>query len=206
MDGQNQKKFLHHWRKKRVSTWELLAIFVAGVSASVYFLRQNNLKMVQLRNDVVTADSTNGDVAKAIEDLNYHVFHHMNTKIVRPIELVNTYNKQAALAIQAASQGSGPDLYAEGTAQCERRGIPLASIAQCISDYALSRSSGGGPKEIKLPDKNLFIYTFAAPRWTPDAAGFSVFLTVVIGAWLLARFVEYILVRLIVRRRLKNGF
>lgn len=206
MDGQTEKRFLHHWRKLLFKTWMLLILLVIGVCASVYFLRQNNLKMVELRDSVVKADEQGGDVAAALQNLNDHVFTHMNTKIVRPIELVTTYNRQAQAAIQAANQGSGRDLYAEGTAQCERRGVPLSSIAQCISQYAAANSSGSGPQEIKLPDKNRFIYTFATPRWTPDAAGFSILFTTIVGLWLIIRFVEYILVRLIVRRRLKNGF
>jgi hypothetical protein len=130
----------------------------------------------------------------------------MNTRIVRPIELVNTYNKAAQAVIQAANQGSGRDLYAEGTAQCERRGIPLSSIAQCISDYALANNSASAQKTITLPDKNRFIYSFASARWTPDLAGISIVITGVLGLWLILRAGEYALVRLIVRRRLKNGF
>lgn len=206
MDGQQEKRFLHHWHKKLLKTWVLLIVFALSLAASIYFLRQNNLRMVELRDNVVKADQQNGDVAGALTELNEHVFHHMNTKIVRPIELVNAYNREAAAAIQAANQTSGRDLYAEGTANCERRGIPLASIAQCISNYAADNTTGSGPTEIKLPDKNLFTYTFATPKWTPDAAGFSVLLTVVVGVWLLVRLVEYIMVRLIVRRRLRNGF
>lgn len=206
MDGQREKKFLHHWRKKVTRTWVLLVVLAVGVASSVYFLRQNNLQMVELRNNVVKADEQGGDISGALEKLNEHVFHHMNTKIVRPIELVNTYNKQAALAIQAANQDNSRDLYAEGTAQCERRGVPLSSIAQCISEYALNNNAGGGPKEIILPDKNRFVYTFATARWTPDLAGFSVLITGVVLCWLAVRLIEYILVRLLIRRRLKNGF
>ena len=206
MDGRTEKRFLHHWRKKIFATWVLLLVFLLSAVSSVYFLRQNNLKMVELRSAVVKADEQSGDIAGTLEALNQHVFHHMNTKIVRPIELVNTYNKQAAVAVQALSQSTGQDLYAEGTTQCEQKGIPLSSIAQCISNYALAHNTSNAPAQIKLPDKNRFIYTFATPRWTPDAAGFSVLVTVVSGLWLLLRLIEYIAVRLIVRRRLKNGF
>lgn len=206
MDGQKAKQFLHRWRKKRIPTWLIVLGLMAMTSLSVYALRQNNLRMVRLRSAVVQADQNGSDVSAAIKALNNDVFHHMNTQIVRPVELVNTYNKAAQAAIEAANQAGGADLYQEGTAQCERRGIPLSSIAQCISEYALSHASGNGPKSITLPDKNLFVYTFASPVWTPDLAGFSLVITVVLILWLLLRLGEYILVRLIVRRRLRNGF
>lgn len=169
-------------------------------------MRQNNLKMVELRNAVVVADEQGGDTAGAIEALNQHVFRHMNTEIVRPIELVNAYNRQARIAIEAANRTSGRDIYAEATQVCERRGVPLASIAQCAADYAATNNPGVGPGQIKLPDKNRFTYTFATPRWTPDLAGFSVLITGVLLVWVILRVIEYILVRLIIRRRVKNNF
>lgn len=205
MKGWKQRE-LRHWRHLKVKTWQLLILLAVGVLLSVFFLRQNNLKMVELRNRVITADTVGLGIQPAITELNEHVFKHMNTKIVRPIELVETYNRQAQQAIQAASQGSGRDLYKEATQACERRGVPLASIAQCIANYVAQNSTTAAAPEIKLPNKNRFIYTFASPRWTPDAAGFSLLLTGVILIWLLARLVEYVAVRLIIRRRLKNSF
>lgn len=206
MKGWKEKKFLQHYKKLHLKNWQLLILLIIGVSMSAYFLRQNNLKMVSLRNAVVVADEQGGDVAKAIQALNQHVFNHMNTEIVRPIELVNTYNQQARVAIEAANQNSGRDIYAEATNVCERRGVPLASIAQCTAEYAANNNPGVGPNEIKLPDKNRFIHTFASPRWTPDSAGFSLLITGVFLLWLIFRLFEFIIVRLIIRRRLKNNF
>lgn len=206
MSGWKEKRFIRHWRKLRLKNWQLLLLLALFIASSVYFLRQNNLKMVTLRNAVVAADEQSGNVSSALEALNHHVFHHMNTTIVRPVELVNTYNNQAKAAIEAANKTSGRDIYAEATAACERRGIPLSSIAQCTANYALSNNPGVGPAIINLPDKNRFIYTFATPVWTPDTAGFSLLATGVVILWLLARLFEYILVRIIVRRRLRSSF
>ena len=205
MNGWNQKKFLHHWRKKHIKTWQLTVALFIMVGLSVFSLRANNLKMVELRSNVVQADIKQTGLPQAIEALNYHVFHHMNTQIVRPVELVNTYNIQAQAAIEAASK-NGRDIYAEATAACERRGIPLTSIAQCAADYAVANNPNVDAQKIKLPDKNLFIYTFASPLWTPDLAGFSLLITGVVILWLTARLAEYLVVRLIVRRRLLNNF
>lgn len=207
MNGWQEKKLVRRWRKRHIKTWQLLLLFLLCLTVSVFFLRQNNLKMVVLRNKVIAADERGSGVAVALKDLNEHVFSHMNTQIVRPIELVHTYNRQAKAAIRAASEAnSGRDIYAEATQVCEQRGVPLTSIAQCAADYATTNSSAVGSKEINLPDKNRFIYTFATPLWTPDAAGISLLITGVLLVWLLLRGTEYILVRLVVRRRLKNNF
>ena len=163
MNGWQEKRFLRHWRRLHVKSWQLVLLLVAGVLCTVFLLRQNNLRMVALREAVVAADKNGADVTGALERLNYHVFHHMNTKIVRPVELVNTYNRQAQAVIEAANKNSGRDVYAEATAACERRGIPLASIAQCAAEYAVTNNPGVGPQQIVLPDKNRFIYSFASP-------------------------------------------
>lgn len=162
--------------------------------------------MIELRNAVLVADEAGGNVAGALEDLNHHVFHHMNTEIVRPIELVETYNRQAKAAIEAVNQVSGRDIYAEATQACERRGIPTTSIAQCAADYALQNNPNASVQQIILPDKDRFIYTFASPLWTPDAAGFSLLITGAVSLWLLVRLLERMLVALVVKKRLRSGF
>lgn len=161
--------------------------------------------MVKLRDQVIVADEKGVGTADALAELNEYIFKHMNTQVVRPIELVNTYNRQAQAVVEAAQRGSGRDIYAEGTVACERRGIPLSSIAQCITNYANQNAPSVAQKKITLPDKSLFTYSFSSPRWTPDLAGFSLLITVVITLWLMARLIEYVAVRLIVRHRLKNG-
>ncbi len=160
--------------------------------------------MVELRNQVILADEQNKDVGTALEKLNYHVFHHINTKIVRPIELVYSYNRAAKASIDAANRGSGRDIYAEATAACERRGIPIPSIAQCAADYALANNPGIDPSKVSLPDKNLFKYSFTSPIWVPDVAGIFIVITGVLGLWLFLRLSQYIITIFIIRYRLKN--
>ncbi len=205
MSGWNKKK-VSVWRKKRVKTWQLLIALVILVLSSVYFLRLNNLKMVELREAVISADKTGKNLQESIEALNSHIFTHMNTTTIRPIELVNTYNRQAQAVIKAASSTNSKDVYKQAAKVCEQRGIPLTSIAQCAADYATKNSPNLGPKKIVLPDKNLFIYSFVSPKWTPDLAGLSLLFMAFVTIWLVARLIEYILVRLTVRHRLKNKF
>lgn len=206
MNGWQQRKFLTHWKRRSITTGQLTVLFLVLLLSSAFFLRQNNLRMVELRNLVLQADERQTDVAGAIKRLNQHVFRHMNTEIVRPIELVNSYNLQAQAVLKKASQGSGRDVYAEATAACERQGVLPTTIAQCAANYALQNNPGIDPAAIKLPEKDQFIYSFAAPLWTPDAAGISLLLTVVTALWLMIRLIEYVGVRLVLRRRLKRDF
>lgn len=198
-------KFIHSLKKRRVSLWQLVVLFIVLLFLSIVALRHNNLQMVARRAAVVEADRAGEGLPEAIEALNGYIFRHMNTQVVRPIELVSTYNRRAQVVIEAAQKGSGRDIYAEGTNACERRGIPLSSIARCIADYANSNTDSVSQQKIVLPEKSLFTYTYAAPLWTPDMAGFLLLLTVVVLLWLVARVVEIVVVRIVVRSRLKNG-
>jgi hypothetical protein len=192
--------------KRKVKTWQLGIAFVFLVLLSVYLLRQNNLKMVELRSAVVAADEKGVGVKESIESLNTHVFKHMNTKIVRPIELVHTYNRQVKAAVEGSRQIGTPEAYNQAVQLCQSRGIPASSLAQCAVDYLVGTGQATGQNAPALPDKNLFIYSFASPRWTPDLAGWTVLITGVIGGWLLTRLVEFIIIRLVLRRRIKSGF
>ncbi len=204
MNGWRTNRFVRSIRSKHFKLWQLLLLTIFFALCSAFFLRQNNLKMVELRNNVVEADKSGAGLDQALENLNSYIFKHMNTQVVRPIELVNTYNRRAQAVIQASQTGNGRDIYAEGTAACERRGIPLSSIAQCIAQYANDNSAGLSPVQIVLPDKNRFIYSYASPLWTPDLAGLFVLLTVVSFIWVSARLTEVVIVSLVVRHRLKN--
>lgn len=204
MKGWRKQKLLR-LKKKRIKIRYILLLFLTSITFSIYFLRLNNLKMVELRQAVVTADEQGDDVKQAILNLNQHIFQHMNTTTIRPVELVNSYNKAAQAAIEASDK-TGKDVYQAAARACERRGIPLTSIAQCAADYAARNNPNTGPAEIKLPDKSLFIYSFASPRWTPDTAGFAVLTAIITGVWLILRTGEYIAIRLLIRKRLRSGF
>ena len=204
MNGWNQNKLYKRLRTKKIKNWFLVVSFLFCLLITIGFLRHNNLKMVELRNQVILADEQNKDVGMALEKLNYQVFHHINTKIVRPVELVYSYNRAAKASIEAANRGSGRDIYLEATTACERRGVPIPSIAQCAADYALANNPGIDPSKVNLPDKNLFKYSFTSPIWVPDAAGIFIVITGVIGLWIFSRIVQYSVVALVIRYRLKN--
>lgn len=205
MNGWRTNRFVRSVKSKHFKLWELLLLTLFFAICAVFFLRQNNLKMVELRNRVIVADKNGVGVEQALEDLNKYIFKHMNTQVVRPIELVNTYNRRAQAIIQASQSSQNRDVYAEGTLACERRGIPLSSIAQCIAQYANDNNPSTGSNQVILPDKNLFIYSFASPIWTPDLAGIFLVLTGLSFVWFGARLAEVVIVSLVVRNRLKNG-
>jgi hypothetical protein len=208
MNGWNIKRWKGLVRDRHIKTWQLFLLLVIFILLSGFFLRQNNLTMVRLRSEVVVADESGQGVTEAIEALNQHVFSHMNTQIVRPVELVKTYDRQARAIIEATVPAPNRSLYEEAAAVCAGRGSLFSDVRnQCVIDYINTNNTGFGelPK-INLPDKNRFIYSFASPLWTPDLAGVSVLISLVLAAWLLLRLFEKLAVSLVIRHRQKRGF
>ncbi len=155
------------------------------------------MRMVALRDEVVKADETNGDVQAALQNLRNYVMSHMNTNLRSkskfatdepPIQLVNQYNRAVAAAQEAAATATGNQaLYLEAEASCKARQVPLTATAQCIQDYVAARSTGSVSKVSVTVPKALYTYDFVSPKWSPDLAGWSVVLTGVLGVLLMLR-------------------
>jgi hypothetical protein len=58
----------------------LAACLVCGV-VSVFAMRANNLKMIELREQVFQADKEDGDVESALRELRSFVYGHMHTEL-----------------------------------------------------------------------------------------------------------------------------
>ncbi len=207
-NGWNVKRWKELVKGRHIRTWQIAALLAIMLLLSGYFLRQNNLAMVRLRNEVVAADETGAGLLESIEALNQHVFSHMNTQIVRPVELVKTYDRQAKAIIEATVPAPNRSLYEEAARVCAGRGSLFSDVRnQCVIDHINTNNTGFGElPTITLPDKNRFIYSFASPVWTPDLAGFSVLASVLLTVWLILRLLEKLLVILVIRYRQKKGF
>ncbi len=168
----------------KIKVWHFLLFFVLSIPISAYLLRQNNLKMLSLRDQVLQVDSETGDITKIapyIKELGNYVLNHMNTNFGR-IELPGTFNKEVDKIRKAAEISGAVDakIYKRAQIKCEDPYIPLTARAQCIQDYVVSNAKQGtNISDLVFPDKSLFSYSFVSPTWSPDFAGFSVVLSIV---------------------------
>lgn len=162
------------------SKWVFLAGFVFFALISVFALRQNNLRAIELRDAVLEADKNKGDVELALQDLREHVHAHMNadlsagTGLQQPVQLKYRYDRLVA-AEEKRVEKANEAIYPEAQAYCERQlpsGFSGGTRIACIEEYVLE--NGEEPKEI--PD-NLYKFDFVAPRWSPDLAGLSLLLS-----------------------------
>jgi hypothetical protein len=201
------KHRLHHWYKvvRGLKTWQLLLVLLAALVVSAFLLRQNNLEMVRLRAAVEQADMQNGDVTKALLNLQHYVSAHMNTDLGEGIALQYSYQRAYEAAVQQAASSTNPQaaLYAKVEEECRpvfQRTQSFPAYTQCAHDKLSQLAPGQDAlSALKAPPADLYKITFTSPGWSPDLAGFSVVLTIIVTLMLIVRLASYLILRAILR-------
>jgi hypothetical protein len=176
------KRHLHHvYRRLRpISPWFFLAAAFAFGVISVGALRQNNIRMLELREAVYIADEKNTDIEKPLRELREYVHAHMNTDlssnsngIYPPIQLKYRYERLVKKEKDRITKAN-EQIYAKAQATCEQRfpGALSGGRIPCVQSYL----SSNGIKEKTIPDA-LYKFDFVSPRWSPDLAGWSLVAT-----------------------------
>lgn len=149
--------------------------------------------MADLRSQVDAADKNNGDVVKALQNLQAYVTTHMNTDLANgpngaypPIQLVYSYDRAVEAAGSVASAANS-QLYTNAENYCQQ----LDSVdfsghnrVPCVEQYVQSHG-------VSLPNipVSLYEFDFVSPIWSPDLAGWTLVATIVslllfAGYWL----------------------
>ena len=160
----------------------VLALFFLVVS--VFALRSNNLKMVEMRELVFVEDKNNGAIAERIDELRVYVYSRMNTSTT--VELKYTYERAAEKAVAEAAKnaGSTENIFNGLPASCSASRDFSNITEPCVRDHInkrLKELGGENPRPVKVPDKRLFIYSFKAPLFSFDLAGISLLLAAGFG-------------------------
>ncbi len=188
----HKRKLQHiHTRLHYVPSWLLLSATAGAGVLSVAALRQNNLQMVKLRDAVYTADKEDRDTETALQNLRSYVYGHMNTDlsssngIKPPIQLQGRYDRLVA-AETARVKAANDKIYTEATSICEQR-HPQGQITQrasCVEQYVQDR--GISANSIA---QDQYKFDFVSPGWSPDLAGWSIVLTVLLAFLTVTRIV-----------------
>jgi hypothetical protein len=155
----------------------LLLVFMALV---VYGLRQNNLEMVRLKNQLMTADKNNGDVNGDLNKLRLFIYDHMNTTpstnngVYPPIQLKYTYQRLLAQARVEATATVNQDQTIKASVYCHDLGggYTGAQLATCENWYVTTQ-----PGAVTTIPPALYQFDFISPIWSPDLAGFSILIS-----------------------------
>jgi hypothetical protein len=180
--------------KTKIKIWRgtghIVIVLVLSLTSGIYFLRQNNIEALNLYDKVIKADKYGGDLNGALTELQKFSSSHMNTQLRQPVQLVETYNRAVLEAIKKDQQSTPENeiLYQEAQQECSKKGVPYTAIAECASNYVLSRIDPNydptSPHNYQMPDQAQYTYSFSSPYWTPDIAGLSLALFL-ISLWVL---------------------
>lgn len=174
------------WRRlKPIKTPYLVMAFLLVGTLCAFSLRSNNLTMVKLRNEVYRADADGGDVVAALQTLRRYVGQHMNTNLAAstsgvypPIQLKNTYERLKK-AEQERVAKDNDTIYNQAQTHCEQLypdsfsgGPRVPCVRQYIADHPIAAAK-------IIPDA-LYKFDFISPRWSPDLAGWSLVVAVLL--------------------------
>lgn len=164
-------------RFRDASLWFFLTGFIVFSVIAVFALRQNNLRAIELRDEVLRADQSKGDVEEKLRELREFVYSHMNadlssgTGVQQPVQLKYRYDRLVAQEQQRVEKANEA-IYTKAQAACEQQlpsGFSGGTRVACIEEYVLNN----GEKEREIPDE-LYKFSFVSPRWSPDLAGWSI--------------------------------
>jgi len=172
------------WKRLRpIKPWYFLAIALVSGVICVIALRQNNLHMAALRQQVYDADKNNGQVVNALQNLQAYVTTHMNTNLSTgpnapypPIQLQYTYERAVEAAGNAASSANA-QVYTDAQHYCEQldpTDFSGHNRVPCVQQYIQNHG-------ITLPviSDSLYKFAFLSPSWSPDLAGWTLLITIV---------------------------
>ena len=169
---------------KVLNNWLFVLAILVGTLVCIFALRTNNVTALRLRDDVLRADKENGDVEAALRTLREYTYVHMNTdlssgSIAQPIQLKYRYERLVQAEKDRVSK-QNEKIYTTAQAECEKlfpKGLSGSGRIPCITDYVTKN----GEKERSIPD-SLYKFSFVSPRWSPDLAGWSLVITIVLIA------------------------
>lgn len=170
---------------KKIPSWVFLTFFLVSAVVSLSALRSNNQQMIKLREAVNTADKDNADVSTALNNLRAYVYAHMNTSlssggnaIKPPIQLKYTYQR-LQVAEKTRVESVNAQVYTDAQNFCQTQN-PAAFSGRtrvpCVTDYVTTH----GGVQAKPIAAGLYQFDFVSPAWSPDLAGWSLVLTILL--------------------------
>lgn len=208
----SDKRTIRHSIKtvQAIKTWQLLILLLLALFLTATFLRLNNTGMLARRNAVESADKAGNadETAARIYDLQRFSAAHMNAES-GVFYLQEQYNRDVKAAIAAASGDTdGYDTpQARADAICNPN-LQIHGYSKAYQDCMLRELSKAGqvvdPASIDLPKPALYRYSFTAPIWSPDFAGWSMVVTVLIALVIILRLITLAILRYLLHRHYKH--
>lgn len=197
-------------RLQKVRTWQLAVLFILVAFVAATFLRLNNIGMIERRAAVIAADET-GDsevIQNRLYDLQRYVSSHMNTDMGKGVPLEESYKRDAQKAMMKASNDENPNgnIYKKAQEVCAPQFSHYSyAYLQCTTSEIAKYPAGSDlVASIELPPTEAYIHSFASPLWSPDWAGWSVLVALVILLMIATRLISLGILKLLLRGHYKS--
>lgn len=215
-----------HKQKKRrtwsqLKLWELVVLLVISLFISATLLRLNNIGMIQRRDAVEVADKSGEEVElmNRLYDLQRYVAAHMNAspgQVALDHAYKRAYDRDFKVFEETAQRsGSGNDVVQKVRQTCDNqakqggygrfwvRADPR--YVSCINEeWAKYPSAAVSDVQFKPPSTAPYYQTFVSPLWSPDAAGWSVLVTVLLMVVVIVKAAVSGVIRYIIWRRYRS--
>lgn len=166
--------------------------------------------MIERREAVTAADiAGDNEITQArLYDLQRYVSAHMNADMGKGIYLEAGYKRDVQIAYEEASSDSNPNgnIYKKAQEVC----MPQFSYwsyayVQCTTDeLAKYPASGDLIESVKLPRADAYLHVFLSPLWSPDFAGWSLVICIVISVMIIVRLISVGVLKLLLQQRYKS--
>jgi hypothetical protein len=208
-DKRNIRKNLK--RIETVKTWQLIILLILALFITATFLRLNNTGMISRRNAIQGIDKSGDvqDTASRIYDIQRYAASHMNAD-TGVFYLQGQYDRDVKAAVAAASgdSDSGDNSpQAKADAICnpnlQIHGYSLA-YQNCMLEQLDKQGQVVDPASITLPNPALYRYSFNSPLWSPDFAGWSVVVSLLLAVTIVVRAIAWIVLKLLLKRHYRQ--
>lgn len=194
---------------QRIKTWQLLVLLLLLGFVAATFLRLNNIGMSERRDAVLAADKAGDGRAtqSRLYDLQRYTAAHMNTE-TGPFYLKGQYERDAQKVVDAAKAGgsSGININAAAEATCKPQfTVWSPQYVRCFADELAKYPPSPDPvQNVNLPSPDLYRYSFSAPLWSPDFAGWTVALCGLIILMIVTRLATLLTLQMLLKRHYRG--
>lgn len=215
--GQRKLGFIRNW-------WLMLILIPLGFLDAT-LLRQDHIKMVELRDKVLLADENENDeeIKKNLEELRNFTFSNIVINIVDenggnkimfgtgPFYLEHQYIRAANKALEEAEKKITSDenphgnIYQEATNICRPQAIANGwtwddpNYINCMMGEIGKYPAAEELTDViiaALPSTELYRYNYASPLWVPSFSGWTILVTVLIIVVIFIRIIWWIILRI----------
>jgi len=188
---------------QRIKTWQLVVLLILACFVSAIFWRLNSVGMVERREAVYTADKAgdNKITQSRLYDLQRYVSSHMNTNMGKGIFLNEAYKRDQQLLYSKATIGPNGNIYKKAQDVCAPQYTSWSTAyVQCtITELDKYPSGENLNKTVNLP-LGSYLHVYVSPLWSPDFAGWSAVVCVVILIMIFCRFIGVIILKVLLRK------